>query len=431
MTVADFHHDPAHAEMLDLLAVFSRFGATPEGGVSRLACDPHEGEARACFTNWLTQNGFEVRIDQIGNIFGLVDFGVGDPELAFFCGSHLDSQPDGGRFDGALGVITAMVVAKTLKSAVERGDLVPVYRHLVVVSWTSEEGARFQPSLLGSGVFCAAIPPDQALAIRDAAGISVKSALSEIGCLGSDVIPRPGYYFELHIEQGTRLETTGTSIGIVERCWGAVKLRVCVHGRADHTGPTPMHARKDALLAASHLVVSVNALSKAAASDLYTSVGRMEIAPNSPNTIAETVRLWIELRSPDQVALQAALQDLKAEIARLPEVEGCAMDIETEGHRPVTEFDPVGCDIVDAAALGAGLNTMRMSTIAGHDAINLQTICPASLIFVPSKDGISHAPDEFTSDADVIAGYEASRAAIAALLTTRPKGNQHSRRAHK
>lgn len=421
MTDVDFRQDKAHAEMQRLLGEVSRFGATPEGGVSRLACDQAEGKARDWFMDWMTVNGFDVRIDEIGNIFGLLNFGVGDQDLAFFCGSHLDSQPDGGRFDGALGVVSAMVAAKSLKEAVARGDLVPVYRHLVVVSWTNEEGARFQPSLLGSGVFTGAVPLKSALATKDAEGISVRTALSDIGCLGTDVVPRPSYYFELHIEQGTKLEAAGKNIGVVERCWGAIKLRICVRGRADHTGPTPMNARKDALLAASQLVVSVNELSKASGSELYTSVGRMEIAPNSPNTIAETVRLWIELRSADQAALQVAVQDLKAKISDLPRSTGCTIEIETEGQRHVTEFDRFGCDTVEAAALEAGLKTMRLSTIAGHDAINLQAICPASLIFVPSKDGISHAPDEFTCDADVIAGYEASCAAISALLVARPK----------
>ena len=394
MTAVGSLQNPAHAELLDLLEVFSRYGATQEGGVSRLACDHAEGEARNRFMNWLKENGFEVRIDRIGNIFGLVDFGVGDPNLAFFCGSHLDSQPDGGRFDGALGVITTMVVAKTLKAAVARGDFVPLYRHLVVVSWTSEEGARFQPSLLGSGVFTGALPIERALSTTDADGISVETALSDVACLGSDVVPDPNFYFELHIEQGTRLEVASKSIGIVERCWGAIKLRACVHGRADHTGPTPMQVRKDALLAASHLVVAVNELSKISASDLYTSVGRIEVTPNSPNTIAETVRLWIELRCADQAALSAAAHDLKATIKILSDATGCGVEIEAEGHRPVTEFDPNGCHVVEAAVSEAGLGTMRLSTIAGHDAINLQAICPASLIFVPSKDGISHAPDE-------------------------------------
>jgi N-carbamoyl-L-amino-acid hydrolase len=146
----------------------------------------------------------------------------------------------------------------------------------------------------------------------------------------------------------------------------------------------------------------------------------MEISPNSPNTIAETVRLWVELRSDDQAALSAAAAGLKTRIASLRQDTGCEVEFETESHRNVTEFYPRGCDIVEAAASAAGLRTARMSTIAGHDVINLQAMCPSSLIFVPSKDGISHAPDEFTSDADVIAGYEASLAAIAALLITPP-----------
>lgn len=421
MTAVEYSQDKEHTEMLDLLEGFSRFGATPEGGVSRLACDEAEGEARDFFIKWLADNGFDVRIDQIGNIFGLVDFGVGDPSLTFYCGSHLDSQPDGGRFDGALGVITAMVVAKSLMNAVKRGELAPVYRQLVVVSWTNEEGARFQPSLLGSGVFTKSVPLSQALATVDADGVSVEAALSQIGYLGTDVVPRPDYYFELHIEQGTRLEAAQNSIGIIERCWGAIKLRICVQGRADHTGPTPMDVRKDALLAASRLVVCVNNLSKTSASDLYTSVGRMEITPNSPNTIADTVRLWIELRSADQSALQTAEQALATKIAGFSDTTGCLIETEARSDRPVIAFDPSGCATIEGAASDIGLETMRLSTIAGHDAINLQTICPSSLIFVPSKDGISHAPDEFTSDTDVIAGYDASLAAISALLATPPK----------
>jgi N-carbamoyl-L-amino-acid hydrolase len=409
---------PAHAEVLALLSEFSRFGATGTGGVSRLACDQADGLARAHLVDWLKSNEFDVQIDEIGNIFGLWDFGTGDQDLMFLCGSHLDSQPNGGKFDGALGVVTALVVAKSVKAAVLEGNLEPMYGSFAVVAWTSEEGARFQPSLLGSSVFTQKLALQDALQTEDKDGITVEQALSKIGYAGTDVIPMPNYYFELHIEQGTKLESANNSIGIVEASWGATKLLVTIHGRADHTGPTPMAARKDALLAASQLVLAVNELSKNTSSNLHTSVGRMEIAPNSPNTIAETVRMWVELRSDDQNALSVAAAQLNETINELPALLGCVIKIDAEEHRTVTHFDSVGCDIVDAAASTAGLRTARMSTVAGHDAINLQNICPSSLIFVPSKDGISHSPDEFTSDEDILAGYEASLASISSLLVT-------------
>ena len=181
-----------------------------------------------------------------------------------------------------------------------------------------------------------------------------------------------------------------------------------------------MEARKDALVAASHLVVAVNDLAKTASAPLHSSVGRMEIEPNSPNTVAERVRLWVELRSDDQEALSVALAGFKAKLGELPTLTGCGAEITSETQRPVAVFDKVGLDLVEMAVTKAGFGAMRLSTIAGHDAISLQTICPTTLIFVPSKDGISHSPEEFTSDQEVIAGYEASLAAISALLTVPP-----------
>lgn len=411
-------HKPAHAEVLKLLSEFSAFGATDAGGVSRLACSRQDGAARDHFVNWLKRNDFEVQIDPIGNIFGWINIGEKDGERAFLCGSHLDSQPDGGRFDGVLGVVTAMVVAKSLKDASALNRISSEFDKLAVVAWTNEEGARFQPSLLGSGAFSKSIPLDSAMAYQDADGVSVEEALRAIGYLGEDVPLLPDYYFELHIEQGKELETTGNNIGIVEACWGAIKFEVTIEGRADHTGPTPMSERKDALLAASHLIVAVRNLAQATASDLHTSVARIKVSPNSPNTIAENASLWVELRGSDQTELLAAAAEFKSYLSTLPQGTGCTAKITKNTMRNVVSFDATGTNLTEMAIRGAGLKTQRMRTVAGHDAVNLQAVCPSSLIFVPSKDGISHAPDEYTSDEDVLMGFDASLAAISSLLVT-------------
>ena len=416
-----------HAQVLELLSEFGQFGRTEAGGISRLAASAEDKAARDHLCHWLKANGFVVLVDPIGNIFGVLDFGVTDTDRVFFSGSHMDSQPNGGNYDGCLGVVCACIAALCLKDKIAAKELVPAYRYYVVACWTGEEGARFQPSLIGSSVFEGTLELDDAWGLTDSHGISLKDALEDTGYLGSDDVPRPDRYLELHIEQGTRLEASGDAIGLVDACWGASKLRVQVKGKADHTGPTPMEDRRNALLAASRIVVEVEAISERAEDTLYSSVGRMMLSPNSPNTVVSDAELWVEFRSAHQGALDDAEAALEAALMTIGKKTGCDLSIVLCERRKAIRFDETAVLLAGKALARAGIKHRRLDTIAGHDAIRLQSVCPSALLFIPSKDGITHSPLEFTSDEDVCAGFDAMVVVLAALIA-KPEVDIESRR---
>lgn len=406
----------------ELLAAFAAIGATAEGGVTRLAASAEDGRARDALCRWLRRHGFEVAVDRVGNLFGYLDFGEAAGGGAVYCGSHLDSQPDGGRFDGAYGVIAACCAGLAVRKLVESGALEPRCRYLVVVSWTNEEGARFQPSLLGSSVFTGALDAAQALAASDGEGVSLAEALRDIGYLGEQAPPaRPDWYVELHVEQGSVLERQGSEIGFVTHCWGARKLRVRFSGRADHTGPTPMADRRDALRAAGLLIAEVSERALASDGRLHGSVGRLLVEPNSPNVVPRAATLFVELRAGDEGELDAAEAWLEEALERICRATGCGSEIESRTGRAVEAFDPRGVEIAQAAVAPLGLEGMSLATIAGHDALALQRCVPAILLFVPSAGGVSHSPAEFTDEQDLEAGLQALLAVVCHLIAD-PEG---------
>lgn len=418
MSKADQIRNAWHTQLLNLFHGFSAFGGTSDGGVSRLAVSEEDKQARDHLCDWFQSNDFSVRVDPVGNIFGILDFGEDYAPSYFFCGSHLDSQPNGGRFDGALGVACACVAGLYLKELIGTGELDPAYRFFVVVNWTGEEGARFQPSLIGSSVFCGTLALDDALKLKDADGMELEHALSQIGYLGTETMPVPERYLELHIEQGGLLEQSEAKLGLVEACWGTRKIRVQIAGRADHTGPTPMEDRRDAMLAAALLIVDVKAVSARSEIELLSSVGRLVVHPNSPNTVADVAELWIEFRSANEDALRDAERQLNACLTDVQEETGCKLRVSNTETRNVTEFDGDGISKAKDALSDKSLPYLNLNTISGHDAVRLQSICPSNLIFVPSKGGISHSPAEFTSDQDICDGFDGMAAVLTSLMTT-------------
>ena len=410
-------------DVLDLLKQFSRIGATSDGGVSRLAASKEDGEIRDFLCAWFKQNDFTVRVDRTGNIFGILQLAENGDGSAFYCGSHLDSQPNGGRFDGALGVASACVAALAIRTLCVAGKIDPAFDQFVVACWTGEEGSRFQPSLIGSAAFTDRISFDDALSSCDCEGLTLGEALTSINYLGKDTPPKPHHYFELHIEQSSGLQDANTPVGIVTSSWGALKCRISIVGRSDHTGPTPMEDRRDALLAASHLIIRANEISKAASEPLYSSVGRIEVLPNSPNTIAESASLWVEFRSPDPSSLRNAQDELEQAMCDIANRTGCELEAVRTTKRAVVEFDANAVQTVRDCWDAANISYLKMKTIAGHDAVNLQSVCPSTLMFVPSNDGISHSPEEFTSDEDIASGFEGMLHALSALIS-RPYQSQ-------
>jgi len=416
--MADIFPTPGarHAQLLEMFYAFGKFGETDKGGVARLAADKADGQVRDYFCQWLKDQKFNVLIDRVGNIFGVLDFGAEFEDRHFFCGSHLDTQPEAGKYDGALGVACACIASLHLRDLVINQNLTPEFRYFVVCCWTGEEGARFQPSLTGSSVYSGYSSAEDTLAIEDIDGIGLKEALESIGYCGNDQIPRADQYLELHIEQGTALEEAKAPVAIVTHCWGVKKLRLELFGIPDHTGPTPMGKRHNALLAASHVIVQVEQLAKQSEATLYSSVGKMEISPNSPNTIVDHVELWIEFRSPDKATLVVAEQDLIQILPQIEENTGCSSNIKSCETRNIIEFDKAAIFKIKTRFDDASISHLHLTTVAGHDAIRMQEVCPSTLLFVPSKDGITHSPAEYTSNEDVCAGYDAMCEAIIQLI---------------
>ena len=293
---------------------FSAIGSTGDGGVHRVEATEANGLARRQLVAWLKDDGFAVRIDRVGNIFGLLDFAGADAPW-IMTGSHIDSQPYGGRFDGAYGVIAALEVAAALRGALSESDARPQC-NLAVVAWAGEEGARFK-TLLGSRAFAKATPIDTILADKDVQGVSLRDALDGIGFLGADEPPpTPAAYVELHVECGSQLETQGARLGIFEKWWGAHKVDITFLGEASHTGPTPMAKRKDALYAAAQVIGAVRHLADAApVGDLHTSVGKLVVQPNSPNVVPSSATASFELRSPKAEVMVSARQRLSEMVA--------------------------------------------------------------------------------------------------------------------
>lgn len=283
------------AAFLELLCDLGKIGAVEGGGVCRLAASPADGKARDFLARQFAQLGAMQSVDVIGNQFGRMPFGAG--QGAVLCGSHLDTQPTGGRYDGALGIAAAVMAARILA----RHSTAARYRHdLVLCNWTNEEGARFTPSLTGSSAFVGNLELETANRLRDGAGVTLGDALAAIGYAGKDTGPRDAVAaVELHIEQGSVLEQTGAMIGIVERNWAARKLCLCFRGEPSHTGPTAKPLRKDALLAAARFVGLAHDLANAHPADPILAIARIENGPNSANVISCETRIWVEIRHPD------------------------------------------------------------------------------------------------------------------------------------
>ncbi|MCW5712716.1 Zn-dependent hydrolase [Shinella sp.] len=412
----------------DLAAVFDRMsaiGARPGAGIMRLAASAEDGAARRLFADWMSRGGARIAQDAIGNQFACFDW-AGEGASWVFAGSHLDTQPRGGRFDGALGVLAAGCAALDLDAEIRAGGFRPS-RNLAVVNWTNEEGARYQPSLTGSGVFSGALPLDDALALEDGAGIALRDALDTIGVAGEtgSVPPRPEAYVELHVEQGRALTEAERRIGVVEGTWAARKITPAWTGRAAHTGPTPMADRRDALLAAARGIAAFEAIVAAHHPHLHRSAARLVIEPNSPNVVVERATVWFELRGLDVAELDIAGRAVIAAFEKAARETGTRLEIAADGLRPPASMDDRLAALAGDMARACGFEPLVMRSVAGHDAVALQNAgIPSALIFIPSVDGIAHHPDELTHPEDMKAGLKV----LTALLRRLAEGGFHAER---
>ena len=391
------------AAFLNDFVTMSSFGATANNGVDRQAATAADGQTRDWFVGLLLANGFTVDIDPVGNIFGLLEMVPGAPYVLL--GSHLDSQPLAGRFDGAYGVLAATHAAIRTRDRCAEADTPPVF-NLAVVDWFNEEGCRFKPSMMGSGVFTGLLDLAKVLATKDAQGVSVAEALHAINGVGTFSAPPIAAYSEIHIEQGRGMNDAGTTIGLVSSTWSARKYEIVVRGEQSHSGATRMKDRRDALLGAAKVIVAVNDLLKNFEEEaVHTSISELYVAPNSPVTVAREVRFLIDIRARDSALLAEAYAHLQDSIV-LIEAE-CRVAIDEVGAS-IWESGPFlesGIELSRTSAEAFGFSHDRVLTLAGHDATNMKTIVPTVMLFVPSAaDGISHNEREFTTDADLVSG---------------------------
>ena len=387
----------------------AKIGATPKGGVRRIALTPEDKAGRDQFVAWCKTLGLSITIDQIGNIFARRE--GSDPSLPpVVSGSHLDTQPSGGRFDGCYGVMAALEVCRTLN------DHGISTRHPIEIAvWTNEEGSRFTPVMEGSGAFTGKFTVEHARAQQDVNGITMGDALDAIGYAGDAPCGHPvAAYFEAHIEQGPVLENDNKVIGVVSGGLGQRWFDVTVTGMEAHAGPTPMNLRRDALQGAARMVMAVDQIGRAHPATRGT-VGHMRVEPNSRNVIPGTVHFSVDLRAPSD----ALLSQMETQVREAAE-QACAarrldFSMVQTVYFPPTPFADVCKTAVRDAAQRYGYPWRELVSGAGHDAIYLASVCPSGMIFVPCKDGISHNEIEDAQQAHITAGCNVL---LQALLTT-------------
>lgn len=400
-------------DFLSDFAEMSSFGATSGGGIDRQAASTGDMAVRSWFGEKVTEYGGRVVFDEIGNQFGLFEFAA--DASCVFVGSHLDSQPLAGRFDGSYGVLAGLHAVAGIADLLH-GLSEPPTVNLAVVNWFNEEGSRFSPSMMGSSVYTGVLDIAEARASTDLAGITVAQAQRKADwspvVTGGDV-PRASAYLEIHVEQGKELEKAGVPIGLVTSTWGARKLRVTVRGEQGHTGSTLMADRQDALFGAALVITGARRMTdEVEPGMLQASVSTMEVLPNSPVTIAREVRMNLDLRSPDAEVLTWA-QDRIGDIVTAAEQEAkVSVELELTHAWDLNPYPAAGVELARSVAEKIGLPYREVRTVAGHDSTNMKETVPTVMLFIPSVDGISHNEREYTSDEDMLAGLRMLTAAV-------------------
>ncbi|WP_449279351.1 M20 family metallo-hydrolase [Leucobacter sp. GX0328] len=401
-------------------SALSGFGAVAgTNGVERQAASVADGEQRSWFAALLEARGFTVVRDRIGNQFGLLELSPGAPYV--IAGSHLDSQPTAGRFDGAYGVLAAahacFRVAEELRATGRAPRL-----NLAVANWFNEEGSRFKPSMMGSSVFTGKLQLEVALATTDPRGVSVREALAGLGELGEEDAFGPGTgreaasYAEIHVQQGRSMEEDGVTIGLVHATWAAHKFGFRVTGEQAHSGSALMADRRDALLGAARLVVAARELAdEFETGALHTACGELNVYPNSPVVVASEVELLLDLRSPSREVIELAREKLMAVVDRVRAEDRVGIEITAEHAWDQNPYPEAGVALAQRVADDLGLAHGRVMTVAGHDSTNMKDLVPTVMLFVPSVNGVSHNLDEYTRDEDLLAGLRHLTAVVRSL----------------
>ena len=373
-------------------------GGLPSGGVKRLTLSQEDKAARNLFTEWLEELGLGVHVDEIGNMFGILEGKNKDEFIGI--GSHLDSVPTGGKFDGPLGVLSALEVAQTILD-----NKLELNHSLVVANYTNEEGVRFLPDMMGS---LAHANPDQVhnyLKAQDSEGISVNEALKEIGYKGTEKCGTINYkyFIEVHIEQGPILEQEKIDIGVVSRVQAIHWIKITIEGKSAHAGTTPLYARKDTFYALSRLSNYSRELCNQIENQLIT-IGSVELSPNAINVVPEQVIATLDMRNPSDERLAEAIEQIEKFMDIDESFVGLKVSKEVLVNIPAVTFDQKVVDIISKSANQLGYASRKIFSGAGHDAQILATKYPAAMIFIPSKDGVSHAVDEYSSPEQIEKG---------------------------
>ena len=386
--------------MWDSIMETAEIGKTAKGGIKRLTLTDLDREVRDWFVEKCEAAGCKVGVDEMGNIYA-VRPGKDNSLPPVVCGSHLDTQPTGGKFDGILGVLSGLEVIRTLNDA-EYETNAP----LMVVNWTNEEGSRFAPAMISSGVFGGAFELDYAYDRADPEGKTLGAELERIGYKGPEKIGERefGAFFELHIEQGPILEAEEKTIGVVTDAQGQRWYEVTVTGRESHAGTTPMPLRRDAMMAAAKMIEAVEAIALKHAPHAVGTVGMATVEPNSRNVIPGQVFFTVDFRHPDDAVLAAMDTELRGVCAAVAEERKLDLVLDQIWHFPPVKFDERCVAAVRGAVEEAGYSHRDMVSGAGHDACYVARVAPTSMIFVPCENGISHNEIENAEFDDLAAG---------------------------
>lgn len=372
----------------------AEIGGTEGGGLHRLALSENDQQIRDWFLAQMEEEGLSVRIDAMGNMFGRRE-GASSQADPILVGSHLDSQPFGGIYDGALGTIGALEFVRTLND-----EDIDTHRPVEIVNWTNEEGSRFQPPMQGSGVWVGELDLEEEYAMTDGEGKVFEEELERIGYKGEvPCEPQTEYeaYLELHIEQGPYLEHHEKDIGVVTGMVGFVWGATTFYGEADHSGPTPMHTRSDALVAAADVITQVRRIPSSLGERTVGTVGHIEVSPNSINIIPGEVTFTWGFRDPSDGIIDEAFERVLAECEAAADREGVDWEWEERHRTASVAFPDHIVDTVESVAGNLGYDTMRIVSGAGHDAAHMASICDTGMVFAVSEDGKSHSEAEFTS----------------------------------
>jgi beta-ureidopropionase / N-carbamoyl-L-amino-acid hydrolase len=386
----------------DTLLETAKFGATAKGGICRLTLSGHDRDVRHWFKSQIEALGCTLTVDDMGVMYARRRGQRNDiPPIAF--GSHLDTQPTGGKFDGALGTLAALEVLRTLHTA-EYETFAPVE----IINWTNEEGSRFAPALIASGVYAGVFERDWAYAREDRSGIKFGDALGEIGYLGREGCGNRKFsaFFELHIEQGPILEREAKDIGVVTGVQGVRWFELTLIGQDAHTGSTPMMGRRNALVGAARAIMEVDKIALAHSPHAVATVGLLEVNPNSRNVIPGKVFFTVDMRHPHQKVLDAMEQELKAAVEAISGDINLDLSLERIWDQAPLVFDDDCIKSVRKAVTTCGYSALDIISGAQHDAAYIARVAPSSMIFVPCRGGISHNEEEFTSKEQCMKGAQ-------------------------